>query len=310
MTPSTRLVLSLASLTFVAAACSDGGDDPTPPAGTHDPASADRAAPDRFSATAGHLMVRTPDNGLPAANAPIDFDVGPFMTEGLGPDGTPVAYYNFDVQPTTPADIYVLFEEGAAEPLAGQLNIVDALPGEAGYSDFWRVTRVDVPVGTAANTYASRAELVDAGLAMTPTDMIVNCPVVPEGSSASRRGGGGGTALHEGWYRGEVVHYFTFEEAPLVADAAMVPTSPIFVTFNVNAGEDGGGPPSGFVTEGATTQTHNVVGTVPGDAGYSPLWAVQIYDNVAFDDVMDLASATAAPLLVPNAATVNCPVVD
>lgn len=295
----------LVALTSAAACASDGSD----PIGTHDPATASEPVVDRFSAAAAHLMVRTADNGLPEAGAPISFDEGPFMTHGLSASGTPTSYYNFDVQPTTPADIYVLFEEGASEPLVGQLNIVDAMPGDADYSDFWRVVRVDVPAGTPANMYASRAELVDAGLAMSPTTTLVNCPIVPAGSTATRRRGGGSAELHQGWYRGEVVHYFTFEEAPLAVAGAAVPTSPIFVTFNVNPGEEGGGPGSGFRTEDGV-QTHNVIATSPGDPGYSPLWSVQVYDNTAFDDVMDLAGAAAAPLLAADVATVNCPVVE
>jgi hypothetical protein len=36
---------------------------------------------------------------------------------------------------------------------------------------------------------------------------------------------------------------------------------------------------------------------VPGDADYSPLWAVHVYDRAAFDRVHDAASATAAPVV-------------
>jgi hypothetical protein len=88
-----------------------------------------------------------------------------------------------------------------------------------------------------------------------------------------------------------------------MATAGSVPVSPIYVTFN-----DNGGPPAGFVTEPDTDQTHNVVATVPGDAGYSPLWFVHIYDSAEFDAVSDLATATAATQLMtgPN---VNCPIV-
>ena len=39
---------------------------------------------------------------------PVDFDTGPFITQGLSPStGKPVRYYNFDVQGTTPAPVYV-----------------------------------------------------------------------------------------------------------------------------------------------------------------------------------------------------------
>ena len=278
--------------------------------GQTDPATAPRASIDRFSAEAGNLFVRDAMPGLPAAGAAIDFDQAPFITRGLGPAGQPVMYYNFDVQSATPIPIHVLFPEGGSDPVEGQLPIVDAIPGDPGYSDFWRVMRVTVPADYAANTVTSLSEIQAAGFAIEATDTLVNCPVVPEGSTATLRlGDGGDTSLHQGWHRGEVVNYFVFEEAQLALDAAgMVPLSPIWVSFNVNPDQGGGGPASGFRTEVGTSKTHNVVGSLPGDAGYSPLWAVTIYDNAAFDSVRDLPTAQAATFAAggPN---VNCPVV-
>lgn len=295
----------LASVLAVFGAC--GGGDAAP-VEVHDPETAAQPVVDRFAAGAGTLMVRTEANGLPAAGAAIDFDAGPMITRGLGPDGAEVQYYNFDVQPAAPADIYVLFPEGGEAPVAGQLNIIDAIPGDPGYSDFWRVTRVDVPADYVANTIASVDELEAAGFEMTQLDMIVNCPVVPPGSTATRRVGGGSSGLHQGWYRAQLVHYFTFEEAALDGAAGFVPQSPIYVTFNINPDQEGGGPPSGFVVEDAATgQTHNVLGSLPGDAGYSPLWSVSVYDNADFDAVADLASIDDASVLAANVMAVNCP---
>jgi len=92
--------------------------------------------------------------------------------------------------------------------------------------------------------------------------------------------------------------------------SGMVPASPIYVAFNINPDEDGGGPPSGFMTEEGSAQTHNVVATVPGDEGYSPLWSVNVYDNAEFDDVYNLSSAQAATILGTGVAMVNCPIVS
>ena len=72
-----------------------------------DPSAAPRIAVDRFSAAAGTLMVRDGTNGLPAANAPINFDQSPFITKGYGPAGQITEYYNFDVQPTAAIPIWV-----------------------------------------------------------------------------------------------------------------------------------------------------------------------------------------------------------
>src|SRR5262249_39952826 len=153
----------------------------------------------------------------------------------------------------------------------GQLNIVDVLPGDAGYNDFWAVSKVTVPADYVANTVTSVAEIMAAGYQVTSTDMIVNCPIVPDGATAKLRFKSTESPdLTRGWYRDQVVSYFNFSEADIVAAGGMVPTSPIYVTFNKNPGESGGGPASGFVVEPGTEQTHNVPASLPGHAGYSP----------------------------------------
>lgn len=104
---------------------------------------------------------------------------------------------------TDPAPIYVLFSEGEDQPVPGQLNIVDVIPGDAGYNDFWRVVRVTVPSDYVANTATSLTEIEAADYPMEMTTTLVNCPIVPDGSTAAE--GAGADGLTQGWYRGEVV---------------------------------------------------------------------------------------------------------
>jgi hypothetical protein len=274
-----------------------------------DPMKSEHAVIDRFSAAAGHLQMRNSMNHLPGPNQPVDFDVPPFVTTGLGPHGEVVMYYNFDVQSTTPAPIYVLFRKGEDAPVSGQLNIVDVIPGDPGYNDFWQVMRVTVPADYVANSVGSLQAIKDAGYPIQQTSTLVNCPIVPDGSTAAHRLSGNDTGLHHGWYRNKVVSYFNFSEAPLmVTDDGKVPVSPIYVTFNVNPGDPNGGPASGFKMAMGTMQTHNVVSTLPGDMGYSPLWLVNPYDNMAFGMVMDLHTAMSSKVLAQGVATVNCPI--
>lgn len=276
-----------------------------------DPSTAPRASIDRFSDRAGKLFVRDDTNGLPGPNAPIDFDAGPFITQGWGPNGERVRYYDFDIQSTEPAPIYVLFRAGEDGPVEGQLNVVDAIPGDEGYNDFWQVMKVTVPGDYVANTVTSLTEIRDGGYPIEETNQLVNCPIVPEGSTARLRAGGESAGLHQGWYRDKVVFYFTFEESELATTpAGQVPVSPIYVTFNVNPDQEGGGPASGFATEAGSAQSHNVIQTIPSSAGYSPLWLVNVYDNADFAKVKDLKTVATARILATGVATVNCPVVE
>ena len=296
---------------FFTSACKKNDSTSTATVTPKDPNTAEVASIDRFSATAGHLQVRTATNGLPAANAAVNFDNGPFITTGISPTGKSVQYYNFDVQPTAPAPIWVLFKNGQSSSVAGQLNIIDVIPGDAGYNDFWQVYKVTVPDDYVANTITSYSEIVAKGYTVSKTTDLVNCPVVPKGSTAAKRfTSSEDPGLTKGWYKGKLVYYFNFFEKPLsVTSNGQVPLAPIYVTFNTNPDKPNGGPASGFKTEGGTEQTHNVVSVMPTDAGYSPLWTVKVYDNASFGSVSNISSAMAAPLLVPDAGSVNCPVV-
>jgi hypothetical protein len=275
------------------------------------PDSAQAAQIDRFSQMAGHLQVRDSMNGLPGPNKPVDFDMGPFITKGFGPEGQSVTYYNFDVQPLMPAPIYVLFRKGDTASVNGQLNIIDVIPGEPGYNDFWQVCKVTVPSNYKANTITSLQEIKTAGYKIDTTKILVNCPVVPKGSAARLRLNGESTELTRGWYKNKVVYYFNFFEKPLmVTDSGKVPVDDIYVSFNINPNQPGGGPPSGFKIDSSLNRTHNVTASVPSDSDYSPLWSVNIYDNAGFSSVKDLASAEKANILVKGAANVNCPIVQ
>ncbi len=275
-----------------------------------DPDTAMKASIDRFSMDAGTLFVRDGSNGLPGPNEPINFDQGPFITQGLSPNGEFISYYNFDVMPTEPAPIYVLFRDGEPNPVPDQLNVVGVIPGDPGYNDFWRVNFVTVPPNYVANTITKVSEILGGSYSIEELDVIVNCPIVPDSSTAMLRyNTSEDPGLTRGWYDTKVVFYFNFSEKALMVDGSgMVPLSPIYVCFNINPGEPGGGPPSGFKTD-STGRTHNVTATLPEDTDYSPLWSVNIYDNGDFNIVYDLSSAQMANILAMGAANVNCPVV-
>lgn len=298
-----KKVLSILAVTLIFAACKKEST-PAPAATGKDINAAEKVSVDRFSSTVGHLMVRTATNGIPAANAAVNFDNAPFLTKGFSPTGALTEYYNFDEHQTNPDDIYVFFKSGSTTPLSGQNNVIPTIPGDAGYNDFWVVNKVTVPDNYVPNSLTSESEILSSGYAIQKTTSIVNCPVVPFGSTAVEKFGGGANALTIGWYKGKAVAYFSFEEKGLTATASgQVPVSPIYVQFNDNAA----GPSSGFKTETGTNQTHNVLATVPSADSYSPLWSVNVVNNTNFSSVTNLATAQAADILATNVALVNCP---
>ena len=289
---------------LVSGACGDDGVTATEPL---DPDTAPQVVIDRFSDTAGTQFRRSADATLPGPDQPIDLDRAPFLIHALGPDGQPLQLYDLDVRPRALVPVYELHRAGEATPVPGQLNIFDYVPGDHGYNDFWRVISVEVPADYVANTATDSAVFAARGYTVTPTTKIVNCPMVPVGSTAQLRGGSGAGGMRRGWYHGQVVHYVTFEEAPLIAGPDGTPTAPMYVAYLINPGQPGGGLLSGFRTEPGGTQTHNIATARPVAADYSPLRVLRAYDTAAFGSVHDRATAAAAPPITTEPLLLNAP---
>jgi hypothetical protein len=276
-----------------------------------DPMKSPQVAVDRFGGMAGHVLMRDAMHPLPAAGMAVDFDAPPFLVTALGPRGEVVMYYNFDVQASAPAPLYMLYAKGSMDPVAGQLPIVDALPGDPGYSDLHQVIKVTVPSSYAANSVGSLKALKDAGYAMEATAQVMDTPLVPAGSMAKRRLSGTDSGLHQAWYRDGVVSYFVFAEAPLMADGmGKVPVGTLYAAYNVNPGLAGGGAQSGDKMAMGSVQTHNVLSALPGDMHYSPLWQVVPYDSMDFGMVKDLESAMHEMSVSKDTMVINAPVVS
>ena len=273
-----------------------------------DPDKAPIATVDRFSDKAGTLLRRSTDKRLPGPNEPIDFDAPPLNTLGFSPAGEAALYYHLDVQSTTPAPVYVLYRDGEDKPVQGQLDIIDALPGEKGYNDFRQVWKVWLPKDYVANTITDASMLQQAGYKMEKTDKLLNMAVVPDKSRARVRFNGGNLELQRAWYRDSVAKFFLFDEAPLSASGDKVPVSPIYDGFTLNPGQPGG--EMEFCTDPNSTQTHNVVATVPGDKAYSPLWLRVVYDSAACASVHNLDTALKAKVVPAKALLINCPIVS
>jgi hypothetical protein len=273
-----------------------------------DPDHASIAVVDRFSDSAGTLLRRSADNHLPGPNEPIDFDTPPFNVWGFSPAGEPALYYHLDVKSTTPAPVYILYHEGEDKPVQEQLDIIDTLPGEPGYNDFRQVWKVWVPKDYVANTITDAATLQQAGYKTEKTDKLLNMAVVPDKSRARVRFNGENPELQRAWYHDQVANFFLFDEAPLSVSGDQVPVSPIYDGFTINPGQPGG--EMEFCTDANSTQTHNVVATMPGDKGYSPLWLRVVYDSAACASVHNLETAIQAKKVAANVLLINCPMVS
>lgn len=212
-----------------------------------------------------------------------------------------VQYYDFGmnspasggVVATAPIWVMITGLDADGNPVfvEGQHNIVDVVPADPGYSDLWEVNLVTVPDGYEPDSMKSREDVVNSGYETMAPGLLVNCPIVPEGTTLE-----GGEELTQGWYKGDAVFYPDFGANPATA-------LPIWVFIT---GMDADGNPQ-FVDG-----QNNVIDSVPSDAGYSAFWQVTLvtvdegYEANSIKSAADVVSAGFE--MTQTEMVVNCPV--
>jgi hypothetical protein len=243
---------------------------------------------DRFSDTAGTFFKRSARPQLPDVDEPIGFDED-FLMRSQGPNGEVVEQYHLDAKPSAPALVFLLVDF-RGDMIAGQLPVFDEIPGDEGYNDLRRLVEVEVEQGYRANAATSWTAMLDAGYDTTMTDQVMHCVVVPDGSVAAKRFSADvPTGLQDGWYREQIVKYLLFENPASEVTIGFSGNSlgtPIMYAFLQNDRDASGG----FATD-SDGRTHNVVSLLPGQEGYSPLWALTLFVLEAFDRVTDVPTA-------------------
>jgi hypothetical protein len=182
------------------------------------------------------------------------------------------------------APIWVV-ENGAA----GQGNIIDVAPGDAGYTPLWKVVMVKFADGATPRVLKSAAEVKAAQAAgdvsLKQTGIVVNCPVLGFGQKETI-----------GFENGREIAYF---------DLGMVKLRPGNKVAPI------------WVVENGASGQRNVIDVVPGEKGYTPLWSVvmvKFTDGVTprvLRSAREIQAAKAAGdvTLKTTAIVVNCPVV-
>ena len=140
------------------------------------------------------------------------------------------------------------------------------------------MVRVLVPDDFEPGSIRSLDDIEAAGFELERTGTIINCPIVPYGSTARLA-----DRDASGWYKGKHVSYFVFDvtETSIVNPGALdVPYAVVRVIFEDND------PAKGTKENTDTGESHNVFDTLPGDALYRSLW------RCAFVDEAELASVS------------------
>jgi hypothetical protein len=170
-----------------------------------------------------------------------------------------------------------------------QRNIIDVVPGRDGYTPLWRVTMVTWKRGITPRTLRSAAAVraaVRAGqVRLKRTAIVVNCPVL-----------GFGQLETLGFYKGQTIAYLDLGPINLRPGNTV---APIWAVTN------------------GTADQRNVIDVVPGDDGYTPLWAVRMVTwrdgttprTLRSAEEVEAALAAGEVTIVETDIVVNCPVV-
>lgn len=173
--------------------------------------------------------------------------------------------------------MYVLVDR-EGQPI--QQPIIDVIPGDAGYSPWWRIVMVTVTDAYAGENIWSR-DAIDTGVRMglledpVPTETVVTCPVVR--SDVRVQVAKDGTTVAPTWaiYRNQRVDWIRFQSdiAVPVEDRRM-PIAPFFVfqridepfpLVELDAGFDLDG-------DGSLAASNNIFQFDITEVGYTPFW--------------------------------------
>jgi hypothetical protein len=248
-----------------------------------------------------------------------DPEAADLLSEKTGFD-VPVVESLADVPKEALANLY-LFMNGVEgpNPFGFQMNVIDSVPGDAGYSPLWLHTFVEWKKGAEPRELTSEREILDAEaageVALEASDLVINCPVLPTGET--------NFPIVTGFVDGQLVDY-TLQEIsdpevtelmtektggyPLetVESLSRVPqVANLYLFMNGIRGPN----PFGFQM--------NVIDTIPGESGYSPLWlhtfvkwnkGVEPRELTSEDEVLAAQEAGEVTLETSDL-VINCPVI-
>lgn len=215
-------------------------------------------------------------------------------------NGAPTHYWDFGKSPSFAAPLFALVErnaEGELELLPHK-TIVDAIPGDPGYSPYWSVLHLEVTDlynGELITSFAAVEEAQERGLLLAPTlpTFAVNCPAVATGVTLDV-GLGPDESLpppSEFFWQGKTVRYYDLGTMP-ITDGTIALESAVLVVSR-----EGKEPLSeplrrvDMTNDGDAFDTNNVFEMARDDENYSPL--TRQIDIVLPDDGFPLLDTTA-----------------
>lgn len=252
--------------------------------------------------------------------------------------------------PAASANIY-LFKNGVKGPgiMGFQPQVVDSIPGTAKYSPLWRVNVVEWKDPTNATILGSEADVLAAAsngqVTITPTPIVVNCPIVqwggnkdgtiPAGNMKIRDGitesGAYGSAqvlnidtqnmkvtfvAHRGFAPDGSTIYYIATDASQMAPAnalGVVFANKTQNTISTSSSADLYQFSNGIQGSGPLGFQSGVASAKEGDQYYSPMWRIQVVtwkdptSATLLENTQDLNSKSDQTTTMQAGFVVNCP---
>ena len=213
-----------------------------------------------------------------------------------------VLYYDFGTVPqgAAPGRVYWPIHgfDARRNPVAirGQRPIFSTIPGLSDYSGLWRLVYVVTADKVQPNELKDPASIEAAIRARkahySETDLTLNLPIVPRGTTLQRDT----TQGMLGWYQGRDVQFFDFGAATL----APVPM------WRFARGKDAAGEPN------IVAGQNSIVDSIPVTPAYPDVWAISFVevDSAFAPNSMKSAEALRASRLVvgPPSSVRNLPI--
>ncbi len=292
--------------------------------GCLEPLTGDEVAPSGAILPAGSSVPSAHEDEIIEAKISDNDGVGPFVPLLSGfADGQSIQYWDFGETVEFAIPFYVVVERDGNDNLVqtGHYAIIDSIPGDLGYSPYWRVFFLEVTEtyrGEIMPSFAAVDEAIGLGIVGEPTNpgIVVNCPVVA--SDVRMAVGDEGEPVPPPtffYWDGMTVNYYNFGPIENL-DMGRVPVSEMY-TLRREGREALSEPRRGVDIngDGDLRDTNNIFLSGIGASDFSPLVrvsnvAVPLTTNSIDSSPLEVDFTTSEDLFSPGPDPVNVVAVD
>ncbi len=292
--------------------------------GCLEPLTGDEVAPSGLILPDGSLVPSAHEDDVIETKIADNDGVGPLIPLLSGfADGQSIQYWDFGETVEFAIPFYVVVKRDGNDRMVptGHPSVIDSIPGDPGYSPYWRVFFLEVTEtyqGEIMPSFAAVDEAIRIGIVREPTNpgIVVNCPVVA-GDVRMAVGGGGGPVSPPSlfYWDGMTVNYYNFGPMDTLDTGGLLVNE--MYTLRREGREALSEPRRGVDIngDGDLWDTNDIFLSSIGESDYSPLVrvsnvAVPLTTNSIDSAPLEVDFTTSEDLFSPQPDPVNVVAVD